>query len=46
MLITGCHLRYAKETLLTNLYVSLLDRMGVPEASFGDSIGPLTELGG
>src|SRR5262249_49885713 len=39
-LTTGCHLRYAKETPLTNLYVSLLDRMGAPMASIGDSMGP------
>jgi hypothetical protein len=44
-LTTGCHFRYAKETPLTNLYVSLLDRMGVPTASFGDSTGSLMGLG-
>jgi hypothetical protein len=45
-LTTGCHRRYEKETPLTNLYVSMLDRMGVPTASFGDSTGPLEGLGG
>ena len=39
---TGRHIRYPKETPLTNLYVSMLDRMGVKVAGFGDSTGPLT----
>jgi hypothetical protein len=43
---TGRHLRYPKETPLTNLYLSLLDRMGLALDSFGDSTGRLTELEG
>jgi hypothetical protein len=43
---TGRHLRYPKETPLTNLYLSLLDRMGVTLDSFGDSTGRLDELAG
>ena len=43
---TGRHIRYPKEVPLTNLYVSLLDRMGVPVSSFGDSTGSLTGLEG
>jgi len=39
---TGRHLRYPKETPLTNLYLSLLDRMGVILDSFGDSTGQLS----
>jgi hypothetical protein len=42
----GRHIRYPKETPLTNLYVSMLDRMGAKVDSFGDSNGPLTGLAG
>jgi hypothetical protein len=42
---TGRHLRLPKETPLTNLYVSMLDRVGVTVDGFGDSTGPLTCLG-
>ncbi len=38
---TGRHLRLPKETPLTNLYVSMLDRMGVKVDAFGDSTGRL-----
>jgi Protein of unknown function (DUF1552) len=41
---TGRHVRYAKETPLTNLYVSMLDRMGANVDAFGDSTGPLRSL--
>jgi hypothetical protein len=40
----GRHIRFPKETPLTNLYLSLLDRMGAPTASFGDSTGRLPGL--
>jgi hypothetical protein len=40
---TGRHLELAK-TPINNLYVSMLDRMGVPAESLGDSTGPLREL--
>jgi hypothetical protein len=40
----GRHIRYPMETPLSNLYVSLLDRMGVPTESFGDSTGRLDGL--
>lgn len=43
---TGRHVRYPRETPLTNLYVSLLERVGAPVKSFGDSKGPLTDLEG
>jgi hypothetical protein len=39
---TGHHLRYPKETPLTNLYLSLLDRLGLSLDSFGDSTGRLS----
>jgi hypothetical protein len=43
---TGRHLRFARETPLTNLYLSLLDRIGVTIDSFGDSTGRLESLDG
>jgi hypothetical protein len=43
---TGRHIRYAKETPLMNLYLNMLDRMGVHVDSFGDSKGRLTGLEG
>ena len=42
---SGRHLRYPKETPLTNLYLSMLDRIGVSADAFGDSTGRLTDLG-
>ncbi len=42
----GRHLRYPAETPLTNLYVSLLERLDVPVTQFSDSTGPLTNLSG
>jgi hypothetical protein len=38
---TGRHLRLPKETPLTNLYVSMLDRIGAKVDGFGDSTGRL-----
>ena len=38
---TGRHVRLAKETSLCNLYVSMLDRIGVRVDRFGDSTGRL-----
>jgi hypothetical protein len=40
----GQHLRVRRETPLTNLYVSLLDNVGVRVSSFGDSTGRLADL--
>jgi hypothetical protein len=40
----GRHLRYPAETPITNLYLSMLDRMGVPVEQFGDSNGRLEGL--
>ncbi len=42
---TGRHLKYPKNTPLTNLYCSLLQRIGAPVDSFGDSTGLLEDLG-
>jgi hypothetical protein len=40
----GRHVTYAKDTPMTNLYVTLLDRMGVHTESLGDSTGELEQL--
>ena len=37
----GRHLKFGRETPLTNLYVRLLDEVGVQVKSFGDSTGKL-----
>ena len=42
---SGRHLVYPKETPLANLYLSLLDRLGVPTEKLGDSNGKLLDLG-
>jgi Protein of unknown function (DUF1552) len=39
----GRHVRYPKDTPLCNLYLSMLDVMGVKVDRFGDSTGRLTE---
>ena len=40
----GRRLRAPEKTPLCNLYVSMLDRIGIKEKSFGDSTGPLEGL--
>ena len=40
----GRHLVYPADTPLTNLQLTLLDRLGVPAKSLGDSTGQFTEL--
>ena len=41
----GRHLLYPRETQLTNLYLTLLETMGVPSVgALGDSTGPLRHL--
>lgn len=40
----GRHLRVPNETPLTNLYLSMLERMGAKTEKLGDSTGPLTVL--
>ena len=42
---TGRHMRFAKDTPMSNLYLSMLERMGAKEARFGDSTGVLKGLG-
>ncbi len=41
---SGRHIRFQKETPMTNLYLSMLERMGVSVERIGDSTGKLTEL--
>jgi hypothetical protein len=43
-LATGRHVRYPKDTPMTNLYLSMLERMGVPTERLGDSTRPLSNL--
>jgi hypothetical protein len=40
----GRHVRYPSGTILSNLHVALLQKLGVPVQSVGDSTGPLTDL--
>ena len=40
----GRHLVYPRDTPLTNLYLTLLDGMGVRPESIGDSTGKLEHL--
>lgn len=42
---SGRHLDYPRNTPLTNLYRSLLQRVGAPVDEFGDSTGVLEDLG-
>jgi hypothetical protein len=41
---TGTHVVYPKDTPMTNLYLTLLDRMGVQEEKIGDSTGRIEHL--
>jgi hypothetical protein len=41
---TGRHLRYPAETPVNNLWLAMLDRMGAPTESLGDSTGVLKGL--
>ena len=41
---TGRHILYPKDTPMTNLYLTLLDRMGVPPETIGDSTGRIEQL--
>lgn len=44
--LSGRHLRYPLETPMCNLFLSLLDRVGAGQPSFGDSTGKLRYLEG
>jgi hypothetical protein len=41
----GRHIRYPQGTPMTNLYMSILEKAGVPIQSFGDSTGKLDLTG-
>ena len=41
---TGRHVKYERDTPMTNLYLTLLDRVGVKTESLGDSSGRLDQL--
>jgi hypothetical protein len=43
---TGRHVSYPFETPLNNLFLSMMDRMGVPAREFGDATGRLRGLEG
>ncbi len=43
-LTPGRHIRYQEETPMTNLFMALLDRVGVDVPYIGDSTGSLTNL--
>ena len=40
----GRYIRYAQDTPLANLHVSILEKLGVPVEALGDSTGPLDRL--
>jgi hypothetical protein len=40
----GRHVQYPKETPMTNLYVAMLDHMGITPEQIGDSTGELEHL--
>jgi hypothetical protein len=41
---TGRHVAYTKQTPMTNLYLTLLDRMGIHPETIGDSTGRVEQL--
>ena len=40
----GRHIVYRRETPMCNLFLTMMDRMGVPTEHFGDATGPLAGL--
>jgi hypothetical protein len=41
---TGTHVVYPKDTPMTNLYLTLLERVGVQQETLGDSTGQIADL--
>ena len=41
---TGQHIRCPKETPMANLFLSMMDRMGMSADRFGDSTGRLNQI--
>ena len=44
LITPGRHIRYQEETPMTNLYMAMLDRVGVNVPYIGDSTGSLPDL--
>jgi len=42
----GCHIAFEQQTPMTNLYLTMLDGMGVKPESIGDSTGRFQQLAG
>jgi hypothetical protein len=42
----GRHLRFTEDTPITNLFLTILDKVGVPAGSVGDSTGQVQHLSG
>jgi hypothetical protein len=40
----GRHIRFPKDTPMSNLYLTILDNLGIPLENFGDSTGKLETL--
>ena len=40
----GRHIRYSEDTPISNLYLALLDKLGIQADGFGDSTGQLNLL--
>ena len=40
----GRHIVYRRETPMCNLFLTMMDRMGLPTEHFGDATGPLAGL--
>ena len=40
----GQYLRFGEDTPLANLFVTMLDRIGVPVDTFADSTGEMSEV--
>jgi hypothetical protein len=43
-LTPGRHIRYPEQTPMANLFLAMLERMGVDQQHFGDSTGPIDNL--
>ena len=41
---TGRHVKYSKDTPMTNLFLSMMERVGAPVTRIGDSSGTLSQL--
>ena len=40
----GRHIKYPRPTPLANLWLTVLDKMGIPQEKFGDSTGRIQEF--